>query len=171
MWQKNTIESIIVNPLTLSTECLLLNKGLTYHLNNEWSFFLRRDGNFSFPKANEELWLPANVSALQPQTGVSYETGTTWLTEKQKIPTGLYRLQLHDEIAFNPTQTLSKPFGSFNNLDNTIRDGITITESYQLTPKLVFDSQLNYLECTFRFRAFFWQPNSRRSSYYRQRRA
>jgi iron complex outermembrane receptor protein len=111
---------------------------------------LRRDGNFSFPKANEQTLVPANVKSLEIQTGTSYEVGSEWLTENLRSQINLYRLDLHNEIAFNPEQTPAEPFGAFNNLDRTVRYGITLTEFYRFTPRLSINSQLNYMDARFR---------------------
>lgn len=148
-WQNNSIEKIIGQRVNSLNRVFVSEQGIAYHPSHEWSFFLRRDGNFSFPKANEEVWVPTNQTALNVQTGVSYEAGTEWRTEKQKSQLSIYRLELNHEIAFNPAQTITQPFGSFNNLDKTLRHGVTVTESYYVTKKFTLDGQLNYVNARF----------------------
>lgn len=145
--QQNTIESVLGSPYDTANRIFVTEQGLAYHPNQIWSFFLRRDGNFSFPKANEILTTAS--STLDAQTGTSYETGAERRTEKQRSQISLYRLDLDNEIAYDPTPTALRPFGAFNNLDKTRRYGITLTESYQFTPKLLLASQLNYVNARF----------------------
>jgi len=116
---------------------------------DQWKYFLRRSGNFRFPKANEETWVPVGVDALKLQTGVSYEMGGERTTEKQKSQINLYQLELLYEIAFNPTQTPTEPFGSYSNFPKTLRRGVTLTEYYHLTEKIGFNGQLNFVNATF----------------------
>jgi len=148
-WQYNRALQISKQYVINTDRALVTEQGLSFHPNQEWQFFLRRDGNFRFPKATEAVWTPARTNVLQPQTGVSYEAGTIWTTARQTAQLSVYQLQLHNEIAFDPTQTPSQPFGSYQNFDHTRRVGVTVTESYHVTPKLLLDTQLNYVDARF----------------------
>lgn len=147
--QNDSIKIITQTPTHSHEQIFVTEQGLAFHWNPEWQFFLRRDGNFSFPKANEQTWIPPTVSSLNPQTGVSYEAGSIWTTQRQVAQINVYQLQLKNEIAFDPTPTLSDPFGTFQNFKNTLRRGITLTERYQLTPKTCFNAQFNYVDARF----------------------
>lgn len=147
--QYNQAQQISGQHIANRDRVIVTEQGLSFHPNNEWRFFIRRDGNFRFPKATEEVWPPAQSAVLRPQTGVSYETGAVWHTERQTAQISLYQLQLHNEIAFDPTETLSQPFGSFKNFDPTIRRGITLTDHFNLTSQITFDTQLNYVNARF----------------------
>ncbi len=138
-------EKIIGESQLSSNHVWVTEQGLSYRINHAWQLFLRRDGNFSFPKANEAIWTPTGVNALQTQTGTSYETGAEWNNEKQRMQINFYQLQLQHEIAFDATQTATQPFGSFRNFDTTLRRGATFTERYQFTSKLAYDMQINYV--------------------------
>jgi iron complex outermembrane receptor protein len=148
--QSNRIEGIPASVIYSDNRVFVSEQGISIHPKKELSFFLRRDGNFSFPKANEQTLVPANVKSLDIQTGTSYEVGGEWLTENLRSQINLYRLDLHNEIAFNPQQTHAEPFGAFNNLDRTIRYGITLTEFYRFTPRLNINSQWNYVNARFK---------------------
>lgn len=148
-WQNNIAERIIGQPIHSTNRVFVTEQGIAYHPSAEWQFFLRRDGNFRFPKANEETWTPPGALGLQPQTGISYETGFVRTTSRQKTQLNIYQLQLHNEIAFDPTQSVSEPMGTFSNFSATRRRGVTFTETYDFTPKLRFDSQLNYVDPRF----------------------
>lgn len=116
---------------------------------DQWKYFLRRAGSFRFPKANEETWVPAGVDVLKLQTGISYEMGGERKTEKQRSQINIYQLELLNEIAFNPTQTPTEPFGSYNNFPKTLRRGVTLTEYYRLTEKIGIDGQFNVVDARF----------------------
>lgn len=124
-------------------------QGLSYRLADNWTMFLRRDGNFSLPKTNEEAWIPVNTNTLKVQTGTSYEAGTTWQSMVQKIQLNIYYLTLINEIAFNPTQTTEQPFGSFYNFPKTLRRGVTLTDNYYITQDLELTGQFNYVDARF----------------------
>lgn len=153
-WQDNTISRIDRDNGSSINRVFVSEQGLAFTPTNAWEFFIRRDGNFRFPKANENAWSRTGINYLQPQTGVSYETGATWTTEKQKLQLNLYELLLHHEIAFDPSQTLADPFGSFSNFDSTVRDGVTVTESIQALSTLNVYGQFNYVRARFNAGAF-----------------
>jgi len=150
-WQQNSVDGLIEveGPIRSTNHVFVSEQGISYRPSREWQFFLRRDGNFRFPKANEETWLKPGENTLKPQTGVSYETGLVRKTDQQKTQFNLYHLQLQNEIAFDPTETPLEPMGRYNNFPTTLRRGATIAESYYMTRKLKLDSQLNFVDARF----------------------
>lgn len=128
---------------------LVTEEGITFNPSEDWQFLLRRSGNFRFPKANEETWLPQGVDSLELQTGISYEFSAQRKTKSQKSQINIYQLELNNEIAFNPTQTPTEPFGSYSNFPKTLRRGITFSEDYIVNPKLMLNSQINYVHAYF----------------------
>lgn len=130
-------------------QVLVTEQGWTINPNPNWQVFIRRDGNFRFPKANEVLWHPSNSYTLKTQQGISYETGTSWHTNKHSSQLTLYRLKINNEIAFDPNQTTVTPFGSYYHLDTTQRYGISLAETMAITSHLQFNSQLNYVQARF----------------------
>lgn len=148
--QSNTAYQKIGNPATDSVDHdFVTEQGINFSLNKNWQFFLRRDGNFRFPKANELTWLQPGVTFLSPQTGVSYESGIEWDTNRQKTQLSVYYLQLHDEIAFDPTETPLNPFGAITNLPPTLRKGVTLTEQFLLNDEITLAGQINYVDARF----------------------
>lgn len=148
-WQKNSIQPAQDQRTNSIDRVFVTEQGITYHPLPAWQLFLRRNGNFRFPKANEQTWLPAGVDTLKPQIGISYELGGEWKTERQQTQINIYQLMLNNEIGFNPTETDSEPFGSYNNFPRTIRKGITLTEYLMITNKLAINGQLNYVDARF----------------------
>lgn len=122
--------------------------GLNVRPNQAWQFFLRRDGNFRFVKANEATWTQPNVK-LNAQEGISYEAGALWNTAWQKAQLSLFALNLENELAFDPRQTPDEPFGSFSNFPHTRRIGVTLSEHYQPGSTVTLDGQLNYVNARF----------------------
>lgn len=147
-WQKNYDEPRNDALFYYLNKTLVSELGFAY-TRDEWKYFLRRSGSFRFPKANEETWLPEGVDALALQTGVSYEIGGERKTAKQKSQINIYQLELINEIAFNPTQTITEPFGSYHNFPKTLRRGITLTEYYQLAEKIGLNGQANIVDARF----------------------
>lgn len=147
--QNNHFQTARTGQVNALDKVLVTEEGLAFHPVTAWSFFLRRAGNFSFPKINEQTLLPNNVSYLKVQQGVSYEAGLTHAGDKDKSQLNIYQLNLNNELAFDPTQTLAQPFGSFTNLDKTTRTGITFAEAYHVTSVLTLDGQLNYVNARF----------------------
>lgn len=147
--QTNQFINVAGQQIASTDQVAVTEQGLTFKANDRLSFFIRRDGNFSFPKANEQSLLPTNITALKAQTGTSYEAGGEWQSKQARTQLNVYHLTLNNEIAFNPTQTEAQPFGAFTNLDKTSRRGITLTESYRFTQAVWLDSQLNYVDARF----------------------
>lgn len=149
-WQDSTINKPNNQPTQYQNNQIFVSEqGLAYHLSSKWDLFIRRDGNFRLPKVNELTALPAGTSLLLPQTGVSYESGVKRQTLRQTTQLSIYRLQLNNEIAYDPTQTDLAPFGSYSNYPETLRHGVTLTELLRLTEKVILDGQINYVDARF----------------------
>lgn len=147
--QHNDVHAIPTQSAYSKNQAWVNEVGITYQLTNTLAFFLRRDGNFSFPKANEQTWIRENTRALQAQIGTSYEFGTTWRTQLQQLQINMFQLDLQNEIAFDPTQSAQSPFGAYTNYDRTKRFGISLNEQYFITTKATLNTQLNYVKAHF----------------------
>ncbi len=128
--------------------------GLTFNPDAHWSFFVRRDGNFRFAKANELSWVVATQSSLAAQTGESIEAGATWMDERTRLQIYLYRLTLQNEIAFDPTPCSTQPFGAFRNFAYTQRVGTTATADQRINEIFSWHMQVNYVAAQFAAGAF-----------------
>ena len=148
-WQSNRIRAELKDTSHPYNQVGVTEQGIAFRPIQEVVISLRRDGNFSFPKANEETWLPDNVKSLKVQTGTSYEMNAQWKTEKHQSQFNLYRLQLNHEIAFDPSQTADQPFGAFNNLDQTLRYGLSLSHQFHLTSRATINGQVNYVNARF----------------------
>lgn len=148
-WQHSRIRQGIQADSNPHARVWVSEQGLNFHPHSEWRFFLRRDGSFSFAKANQQTWLPASVGRLLPQTGVSYEAGASWKKARHTTQISVYQLDLNNEIAYDLTATPGSPFGSYRNFFKTKRRGITLAERYQMTSQLDIDLQLDYVKALF----------------------
>lgn len=131
--QDNYLQTSAISTLNFKNKAFVSEQGLSYQLAPAWRIYLHRDGNFRFPKANENTLLPSNVEHLDAQTGVSYETGVEWKQVADNFKLTIYQLRLKNEIAFDPTQTALQPFGANRNIGPTIRNGLAISAKHQLT--------------------------------------
>jgi iron complex outermembrane recepter protein len=123
--------------------------GIEHEFNPHWTWFLRRDGNFRFPKVDEQTFTSSQVHGLQTQQGVSYETGLNAKFNKGEMQLNLFQLNLEHEIAFDPTKTITEPFGSNRNLDPTTRKGILWEGSYLASPKMTLHTSMTWLKANF----------------------
>lgn len=123
--------------------------GATYQYKPEMNFYLRRAGSFRFPKADENSMTATGINNLRTQRGDSYETGLMLNKKDYAFTAGIYQLNLKDEIAFDPTQTATEPFGSNRNLAPTVRRGFNLSGRATLLNRLTFDSQYNYVNARF----------------------
>ena len=145
----NPQQTLTAAPYHYLNRVFVTEQGLNYLFSSNFFWYVRRAGNFRFPKANEEVWLPNNITELQPQTGVSYETGLEWHTSRQKAQLNIYKLKLHNELAYDPTETPEQPFGATTNFPETIHKGISLTDDFNLNNKLGLNTEMNYVDARF----------------------
>lgn len=124
-------------------------QGFKIFLPHHWRYYIRRDTNYRFAKANERVWTADNASDLKTQTGVSYETGVHWDRQQAHFLLGLYWLDLDNEIAFDPTPSAGAPFGRMFNLPPTRRLGGDIAWHTAFTQSLLGEFQASYVDGIF----------------------
>lgn len=128
---------------------LATSVGFSYQFQPDVRFYLRRAGSFRFPKADENASTPPGVNGLKTQQGVAYEAGTEWKWHEANTRASVYQLNLNDEIAFDPQQTVDRPFGTNTNYPPTIRRGLNLSEKYSITYQVSLDGQYNYVNARF----------------------
>lgn len=130
--------------------------GLQSKLNKHLSVFVRYDENFRFAKV-DELSFTTPGRALKTQTGESSELGFEWNESAYKVKAQLYRLELKDEIAYDPTAVgpNSPTYSGANvNLDPTTHDGLIVEADYALNKQLGLNAVFAYTDATFDSGAF-----------------
>lgn len=118
--------------------------GLSFKPVKNLRLYARYDSNFRFAKVDEYTSAGAppasNTNPLKSQHGATYEVGSEWTTAALQLSATLFRLQLHDEIVFDPTT-----FANIN-LARTRRDGITLDGGWQALPWLKLSGSYSYLD-------------------------
>lgn len=77
--------------------------GLVFRPNQDWRLFARADENFRFAKVDEHTSIWGVTTGLKNQTGISYETGAEWNSDYSSFKATAYRLNLEDEISYDPS--------------------------------------------------------------------
>lgn len=124
--------------------------GLAYRMDPQTRLKLRIDENFRFAKVNELTQAPAG-EILDTQTGVSYEFGIDMTRGDHQIIASVYRLELEDEIEFDPNAGL---FGENVNLDDTRRKGVTLSWLAQVSIDFAITTELGYVDAKFKSGSF-----------------
>ncbi|TNF99325.1 MAG: TonB-dependent receptor [Gammaproteobacteria bacterium] len=119
--------------------------GLNYRPDLSWRFYARLDENFRFAKVDEITLAPAGT-ILDTQTGLSFDVGMEWSRQDRFINFGVYRLELEDEIYFDPTVGI---FGANTNLDDTLRYGLVASGGLALTDKISVSADYTYTHAKF----------------------
>ena len=112
-------------------------------------YYLRAADVFRFPKV-DELTYTANggCGRLDAQTGRSYELGAEWRRDGGNLRTMLWRLELEDEIDFDPAANFG--FGANVNLDPTRRDGLLVEAGFAATAALRLSAHYAWTDARFR---------------------
>ncbi|MCK7629090.1 TonB-dependent receptor [Shewanella sp. JNE10-2] len=144
--------NVYPNGIDLDEDATAFEFGLNYRPSAEHRFYLRGDENFRFAKVDEQAYTPKDVYGLKPQTGRSYEAGWDWTVASQSLRVSLYRLDLEDEIVFDPSA--EKPVGgSFQganvNADASRRYGASADWDWQITQALQLGLVYNYIDAEF----------------------
>ena len=122
------------------------SEGVNYNFNKNLKWYLRRDTNFRFVNAEEELFLTSGNS-LKTQTGTSYETGINWNNYNKSFAINIYQLKLKNELAYS---VLPLPYGEMSNLSPTTRTGIDGIAKFAINSKLNLGSQLDLVNPRFK---------------------
>lgn len=130
--------------------------GLAYFVDQQTRVTARLDQNFRFAKVNE-LALAAAGDILDTQTGDSFEVGLDLTRGNNQLIVSIYRLDLEDEIEFDPTVGPDFGFGPTGlnvNLDKTRRDGVTLSLSSQLSESFGLETEVGIVDAEFRSGTF-----------------
>ncbi len=130
--------------------------GLAYYVDQQTRITARLDQNFRFAKVNE-LALAAAGDILDTQTGDSFEIGLDLTRGNTQVIVSIYRLDLEDEIEFDPTVGPDFGFGPTGlnvNLDKTRRDGLTLSLFSQLSDRFGLNTEIGIVDAEFRSGTF-----------------
>lgn len=138
--------------IDLDEDARAFELGLNYRPNGEQRFYLRTDENFRFAKVDEQAYTPKDIMGLKPQTGRSFEAGWDWVLASHTLRTNVYRLDLEDEIVFDPSA--EKPIGgAFEganvNADASRRYGASADWGWQVSQALQLGLAYHYVDAEF----------------------
>jgi iron complex outermembrane recepter protein len=124
--------------------------GLTYRPDRFVRTFIRHDENFRFAKVDEYFASGATAGTvlLKTQTGKSTEIGAEWNDGYWRIKGVVYRLELDEEIAFDPT--------TFNNIniEGTRRNGLLLETGGEIVKDLELIASYHYVDAEVETGAF-----------------
>jgi len=139
------------NGVEIDDDVFVAEVGVSYRPTPEWRLFARRDGNFRFAKADEQSFTVPGQTGLDTQEGVSYEFGAEWQRGGHRFKLVGFRLDLDDEIVFDPTVTGPSPFiaGANVNLDSTVRYGLVAEGGWQAHERLRLSADVTFTQAEF----------------------
>ena len=123
---------------------LITELGLAVRPTDRWRVFARRDENVRYAKVDEYLFADAGV-LLRTQIGRSLEAGVEWNYALHSAKIVAYRLDLDNEIAFDPSAGPGG-FGVNVNIAATRRDGLFLEGVWQATDKLRFSGDYSFID-------------------------
>jgi len=142
--QLNSFENIDTTNHALATTL-----GLHYKLASYADIFIKRASSFRFPKADENSDTATSRGYLKTQCGVSYESGIHFDNPYVQTTFSVYQLNLNNEIAYDPLQTPSHPFGVNTNYDLTTRNGLSLQTQLLLDDHFTLRTQYDYVNARF----------------------
>ena len=128
--------------------------GARFQYTSNLSFFARMDENFRFAKVDELTYAPPG-QPLDNQKGKSKELGLEWSGKELHTKLFIYRLELEDEIAFDPTAAAPTGApgyfgpGANVNLDSTVHDGFVLDSKYNVNSAVDLIANFTYSDATF----------------------
>jgi len=127
--------------------------GLGWRPNRATRLFIKREEVLRWANVDENGVVAPGVEFLEPQTGVSWETGVEWHDSRQRYQLSLYRLDLKNELMFDPLATgpfSNDPFFPFDganiNLDQTRRQGLLLEGQRQFSQRLSLNGQYSFTD-------------------------
>ena len=137
------------SPYTHTHADVFVNEeGIKWNFQPNWTIYIRRDSNYRFAKADEKLWTSSNLNDLKMQIGTSYESGLQWHFDENNVSFNFYRLDLKNEIAYNPQPADDAPFGKMSNLPPTRRNGIDINAHLQMRQHIFLNLQSSLVDAS-----------------------
>ncbi|MHB1142860.1 MAG: TonB-dependent receptor [Sulfuricaulis sp.] len=131
----------------------MLDIGLRRRLDRGWSVFGKVGRSVRFATIDEFFQTDSNsflqtFSPLKPQTAESLDLGADYDAGDLQTSLSVYRMNLRDEIHFNPTTFANQ------NLDPTRRHGMSLSAGKRITEKSRVTADYAYTRAVFRSGAF-----------------
>lgn len=146
--KSTSIQGLSEYQTTANDSVFVSNIGALWQPNTIMSFYLRRAGNYRFPKTDENIDTDTN-KPLHPQTGVSYETGVSWQLSKLYGLLNVYHMDISNEISSIPIPNSTTSFALNQNLPKTKRDGFSVNLAYKPWQPLTLQIIYHYVNAKF----------------------
>ena len=125
--------------------------GLSWQITSKLQTFVKREDVLRWANVDENGFVSPGVDFLKPQTGTSWESGLQWQGGGQRYQATLYRLDLTDELLYDPLATGPSGFPGANiNQDQTRRDGLLLETEQQLSSRLSVGGQYSFTDSEYR---------------------
>ena len=132
--------------------------GLSWQANEQTRVFIRREDVLRWANVDENGFTSPDVTFLKPQTGESWESGVEWNDGIQQYRLTVYRLELEDELMYDPTAPGPNSAWGFDganiNLDKTLRKGVLLEAERQLSADLSIGGQYSFTDSEYRDGSF-----------------
>ncbi|QSX36375.1 TonB-dependent receptor [Shewanella sedimentimangrovi] len=139
--------------VNLDNDAHALELGLNYRPNQQQRFYLRAEDNFRFAKVDEQAYTSEGVLGLDPQTGRSYEAGWDYHSKGYSLRLSAFRLDLEDEIVWDPSAPKPDPSAYFNganvNADSSRRYGVALDLDWQPLDALALGLDYQFTDAFF----------------------
>lgn len=127
----------------------MLDLGLRHRLGEKWSVYGKLGRSVRFATVDEFFQTDPNnflqtFSPLTPQTAESVDLGSDYTDGNTRLSVGVYRMDLRNEIHFNPVVFANE------NLDPTRRHGLTLSVERRLAEKWRVAADYAYTRAVFR---------------------
>lgn len=127
--------------------------GLSWQASQQIRTFLKREDVLRWANVDDNGFVLPQVAFLKPQTGVSWESGVEWQDNIQRYQLTVYRLDLQDELLYDPL--IANPsswsgVGANINLDKTRREGLMLEGQRQLSERLSLGGQYSFTDAEYR---------------------
>jgi iron complex outermembrane receptor protein len=114
--------------------------GVNYAVGNGWRLFSRVAEGFRFATPDDNNGRASSTPFLRPQTSISYEAGAEWSRHDARVSYSVYRMELDDEILFDPIQYVNR------NLPSSERSGFVVDSAYTLSNEWSLLVNYHYLQ-------------------------
>ena len=132
--------------------------GLSWHINDQMRLLLRRDDTLRYANVDENGFTLPAIEFLGPQDGESWELGYEWFNSEYSLQAVAYRLELEDEILYDPSAAgPGAEFGFLGanvNLDRSRREGASLSGQWQASESLQFRASYNWTDAEIRAGSF-----------------
>ncbi|MFP6849992.1 MAG: TonB-dependent receptor [Pseudomonas sp.] len=126
---------------------------LQWQASQHLNLFIKREDVLRWANVNENASVEPGVTFLKPQTGESWESGIEWRDATQRYQASLYRLDLDNELMYDPfadNSLFGAGAGANINLDKTRREGLLLEAERNLTPRLSLGGQYSFTDAEYR---------------------